>query len=1026
MNGIKLRLNTFPISKKLSSQASDIQSNRVLKFCMHVCVMLALVIGLGVSNLSAQERVEVTGTVTDVTDGSPLPGASIIVQGSQEETGSTIGTTTGMDGTYSLRVPVNLNILVVSFIGYETQEVSIDGRTEIDIQMQPDVRTLEDVVVVGYGVQDRREITSSVSSVSADEFVTGNINNAQELLQGKVPGLIISKRGADPDGGFDIRLRGLSSLGANKEPLVVVDGIVGASFSNLDPSDIESVDVLKDASASAIYGTRGSSGVILVTTKSGGISRDGGITVNYTGQASTSVVANKMEMLSPDEYRDLPNRIPGTAISDFGASTNWMDEVTQRAFTQSHNLAISGGDANTSYRVSGNYRDIQGIQKGTGSQRYNTRLNLTHRALNDRLTFNSTLALTDRNADRGNDNVFRYATTHNPTAPIFNDDGTYREISGFDRFNPVAINELVTRDSENRDFNIALRGEYDFSTLIDGFSTSVFYSRQSSNRFWGEYRSKELEWGDGAGRNGLAFRENHESTNQLFETTANYRNNFDWVRLESIAGYSYQEFEFQGNGMSGGDFPSDATLYHNFGLSGDFDEGRANVWSYRNTNKLIAFFGRANFTFDNTYFLSGTYRREGSTRFGEGNKWGNFFAASTGVELTNLFEIPRANELKARVSYGETGQNAPESGLSQLRFGTGSSFLVGGNFVPSIGPVSNPNPNLKWEIKREWNVGLDFAFFDNRLTGSMDYYDNVTDDLLLEFTVPVPPNLFPLQWINIGQLSNRGFETALNYIAVRNQEFNWSTGVTFSTQETILESLSTDELQFGERRLISNVGSPGLNDTQMIRVQEGRPIGELWGKEFAGFSEDGEWLFFDQNGNPVTSGEITSADDRVIGNGMPDFQLGIDNTFRYRNWDLNFFWSGAFGHDLANSFRIFYENPTQAAGWNVTKSTLDVPELNESPQFSSFQIEDASFMRLENLTLGYTVNLPGTSQVKNLRLYVSGNNLWTITNYSGIDPQVRFEDFEGTGGLEALAPGIERRNQWFTQTSFVFGLNLAF
>ncbi|CAN5141232.1 TonB-dependent receptor [soil metagenome] len=1018
MNNNRLRKFTFPLLRTACKKQ--------LKNLMYAGIALLLVTGLGFADTIAQDRVTINGVVTDAQDESPLPGVTITVPGSDELTGTTIGTTTNLDGEYTVRVPEGLNELRFSFIGYDPLVVQIDGRTEINVQLQQDVRLLDDVVVVGYGVQDRREITSSVSSVSADEFVTGNINNAQQLLQGKVPGLIISKRGADPEGGFDLRLRGLSSLGADKEPLVVVDGIIGASFNNIDPNDIQSIDVLKDASASAIYGTRGSGGVILITTKSGGAVAEDGISVEYRGQATTSFVANQMEMLNAEEYRDLPNRIPGTAISDLGGSTNWMDEVTQNAFTQSHNLAIAGGDANTTYRVSGNFRDIQGIQRGTSSQRLNTRLNITHRALNDRLQLNGTLALTDRNANVGNDNVFRYATTHNPTATIFNEDGTYREISGFDRFNPVAINELNTRDSENRDFNIALRGEYDFSNLTDGLSASGFYSRQSSNSFYGEYRSKRLDWGDGIGRNGLAFRENNESTNQLIESTVNYRNSFDWVRVESVAGYSYQEFEFQGNGMSGGDFPSDATLYHNFGLSGDFSEGRANVWSYRNTNKLIAFFGRTNFTFDNTYFLSGTYRREGSTRFGEGNKWGDFFAASAGVELTNLIDVPRADELKLRISYGETGQNAPESGLSRLQFGTGSSFLVGGNFVPSISPQSNPNPNLKWEVKREWNFGADFAFFNNRLNGSVDYYDNVTDDLLLEFGVPVPPNLFPFQWVNIGQLSNRGFEAALSYVAIQNQDVTWSTGVTFSTQETILESLSTDELQFGDRRLISNVGSPGLNDTQMVRVQEGRPIGELWGKEFAGFNQDGQWLFYDKDGNTVTSGETTSDDDRVIGNGMPDFQLGIDNTFRFRNWDLNMFWSGAFGHDLANTFRIFYENPTQAPGWNVTRSTLDVPELNESPQFSSFHVEDASFMRLENLTIGYSFNLPATAPVRDLRFYVSGNNLWTITNYSGIDPQVRFEDFEGTGGLEALAPGIERRNQWFTQTSLVFGVNLAF
>lgn len=1021
MNDKMLRNHLNSVFSIMISSKNGTGSTGLLRKGVQLSLMLAFVLSFTLDNSYAQDRIEVTGTVTDAEDGSALPGASIIVEGSEEATGSTIGTTTSMDGTYTLRVPENLNTLVVSFIGYITQTVEIDGRTTVDIQLESDVRMLDDVVVVGYGEQDRREITSAVASVSEERFVTGNINETEQLLQGKVAGLVISRPGSDPDGGTNIRLRGLSTIGANKEPLIVIDGAIGGSFDSVDPRDVESIEVLKDASASAIYGTRGASGVILITTKSGSFGGDQPVSVTYSGQVTSSVVANRVEMMSPEEFRNIPNEAPQASITDFGASTDWWEEITQTAYNQSHNLAVSGGNESTSYRLSGSYRDIQGIQKGSGSERLNTRLNLTHRALNDKLTLTGILSLNDRTADRGSDEAFRYAQVQNPTAPIFDEDGEFNEITGFDRFNPVAINQLRTIDEESNRMNLSIRGEYDFRDLIDGLGASIFYSRDKTDSFRGEYRSKRLEWGEGKGRNGLAFRRSDESRNQLFESTLNYSQSISNVRLESVAGYSYQEFEFQGQGADGGDFPSDAVLYHNLSQSGDFDRGLGNVFSYRNTNKLIAFFGRANFVIDNTYFLSGTYRREGSTRFGTGNKWGNFFAVSGGAELTNIFDISFADELKFRVSYGETGNNAPSSGLSQLRFGTGSNFLVDGNFVPSLGPVSNPNPDLKWEIKREWNVGLDFAVLDERLTGSFDYFQNTTDDLLLEFTVPVPPNLFPQQWINIGELSNEGFEAALDYIAVQGTDFFWRTGVTFATQETILESLSSGDLQFGERQLISNVGSPGLNNTPMIRVKEGRPIGEIWGKEFAGISSDGEWLFFDANGDIVTSSQASEDDDRVIGNGMPDFQLGVDNTFRYKNWDLNMFWRGAFGHDLANTYNTFYKNPNVAFGWNVTKDALDLAELEDDPQFSSFYVEDASFLRLENLTIGYTVNTGDSSALRNFRIYASGNNLWTITGYEGIDPEVRFED-----GGNPLAPGIERRNTWFTQTSFVLGIDIGF
>jgi len=949
MSKNRLRKFTFPYLLHSASVKSRTFCTVKLKSALQFGLALLIVIGLGFSDSLAQERVTITGTVTDANDGSLLPGVNITVRGSSEATGSTIGTTTNIDGEYSIRVPENLNVLVFTFIGYQAQTVNIDGRTEIDVELGQDYELLEDVVVIGYGVQDRREITSSVASVDAGSFNRGNINDAQELLQGKVSGLQITRPGADPNAGFTIRLRGLSTIGANQEPLIVIDGVPGADFQSVDPNDIESMEVLKDASASAIYGTRGASGVILVTTKSGIPGRDDGITVNYNGQLSTSFVANRYETLTADEYRSLPDI--GISINDLGHSTDFWDAVTQNAYTQTHSLAISGGDSQTSYRVSGNYRDVQGIQKDSGNERLNARLNIVHRALDDNLTFTGNLSITNRDQQIGLGEVFRYATTFNPTAPIYNEDGSLFRATGFDNFNPVAINELTTFDVESSQFTISLRGMYDFSDVVDGLSASAFYSRERGNFFTGQYYSRDLRF-RGAGRTGLAIREENSNRDQLFETTVNYRNSFDAINVESVAGYTYEEFESQGQFAEGGNFSSDAFLYNNLGFSRDFNEGLGTVNSFRNESKLIAFFGRTNLTFQNTYFLSGTIRREGSTRFGPGNKWGNFFAASAGVELTNLIDIPRANEFKLRLSYGETGQQPPFDGISQLQFSQGASFLVDGNYVPSLGPSANPNPDLRWEIKKEVNAGIDFAFFDDRLTGSLDYYDARTEDLLLNFQVPVPPNLAPTQWVNIGEISNVGFEALINYVAVQQEDFRWTTGFTFSTNKSTLESLSAGDFQFGERALIANMGAPGLNDTDIIRVQEGRPIGEIWGPRFAGVAEDGSGQYFDIDGNIVSGPNLSSADNQVIGNGLPDFNIGFDNTINFRNWDLNMFWRGSFGHDLVNTYDVFYNFSGQATTWNVSKKVLD-SDLRGSPRFSSLQVEDASFMRLENLTLGY-------------------------------------------------------------------------
>ncbi len=1030
MKDNRLRKFTFPSLLSGSSRGLRASCTGLLSRVLQFGLALLVIVSLGFSDSFAQDRVTITGTVTDASDGSPIPGANLTVEGSAAATGTTIGTTTNMDGEYELRVPSDLNVIIVSFIGYQRQRVEIDGRTEIDIELGQDFELLDDVIVVGYGVQDRREITSSVASVDAGSFNRGNINDAQELLQGKVSGLQITRPGGDPNAGFTIRLRGLSTIGANQEPLIVIDGVPGADFQSVDPNDIQSMEVLKDASASAIYGTRGASGVILVTTKSGRAAVDDGITVSYNGQLSNSFVANRYQTLTAEEYRSLPDR--GISINDLGSSTNFWDEVTQNAYTQSHSLAVSGGDAQTSYRVSGNYREVQGIQRGSGNDRLNARVNLVHRALDDRLTLTGNLSVTNRNQQIGLGEVFRYATTFNPTAPVYNEDGSFFLASGFDNFNPVAINELTTFDVESSRFTMSLRGLYDFSDFVDGLSASVFYSRERGNFLTGQYYSRDLRF-RGAGRTGLAIREENSNLDQLIETTVNYRNSFDAIGIESVAGYTYQEFEGQGQFAEGGNFSSDTFLYNNLGFARDFNEGLGTVNSFRNESKLIAFFGRTNLTFQNTYFLSGTFRHEGSTRFGPGNKWGNFFAASAGVELTNLIDVPQADELKLRVSYGETGQQPPFDGISQLQFAQGSSFLVDGNYVPSLGPSANPNPDLRWEVKKEYNVGLDFAFFSDRLTGSLDYYDARTEDLLLNFQVPVPPNLAPTQWVNIGEISNVGFEALLNYTAVQNANVTWNTGLTFSTNNATLESLSAGDFQFGERAFIANMGAPGLNDTDIIRVQEGRPIGEIWGPRFAGITEAGSALYFDIDGNVVSGADLTSADNQVIGNGLPDFNLGFDNTVVYRNWDLNMFWRGSFGHDLVNTYDVFYNSSVQAGTWNVSDKILE-SDLRGSPRFSSLQVEDASFVRLENLSIGYNFDLSAGAPIRDLRLSVSGNNLWTITNYSGVDPEVRYSDagpsdnagFADGGPLAALAPGIERRNQWFTQTSLVFGVNIGF
>lgn len=979
--------------------------------------------GFTLSEVQAQDRVQVSGVVTDAADGSTLPNVNIVVEGSDEATGSIIGTTTTINGEYSINVPQDLNVLVFTYVGYGTQSVEINGRTEINVELEQDSQLLDDIVVVGYGTQERRQITGSISSVSSEDFNTGNINSPAELIQGKVPGLNIASPGSNPNENPTLRLRGISSF-SNTQPLIVVDGIVGASLENIDPNDIESIDVLKDASAAAIYGTRGGAGVIAVTTKTG---QPGRTTVGYSGSITSTGVQNKVDVLTADEFRELSN-VTGFEINDFGSDTDWFDEITQASYTQIHNLSIAGGSESTTYRVSGNFRDNQGLLKTTGFEQTSGRLNLSHRALNDNLLLTFDLGSTTREENRGFDSAFQYAVTFNPTAPVmadgFESTGGYREIDAFDMFNPVAILETASDVREVNRLSAALRADYELGSFVPGLSASAFYSLQtfsaSQNRFWS--RRNKLTGGatnSSLGR-GRAERQADDNRSEQFDLTLNYINSLsDELRVEALAGYSFNETEEERTFVGGGDFISDAVGPYNLDFIQDFDNGLGDLSSFRNENRLIAGFGRLNLSWDDTYFLNGTVRQEGSSRFGANHQWGTFWSAGAGIEVLNLIDVDFMDRLRLRASYGVTGQDAPFDGISRLRFGPTGNFFVGGSFVQSFGPVSNDNPDLKWQETGEYNVGADLSFLDERLVATVEYYQKNTSDLIMEMEVPVPPNLYPTSWLNVGEIESKGIEATLQYDVVRNADIGWNTGFTFSTY-----NISLVEFESENARFLANVGSPGQNNTQQVRVRAGEPLGQLWGPRFAEIADDGTWLFYNANDELITSDEIAREDEAVIGNGIPDFELGWTNSVNYRNWDMSLFLRGVYGHDLVNSARVFFENPINITTYNVVDSAFDLVNLTSTPVYSSYHVEDASFIRLENLSVGYNVSLPTDAPVSRLRFSLSGRNLFTLTGYDGIDPEVQWVD-RGDGN-NPLSPGIERRHSWYSARSITLGVNVDF
>ncbi len=991
---------------------------------MHKYVLLLGVLLLLSATGQAQERV-ITGQVTDVQSGEPIPGANVILK----ET--TIGTVSDVDGNYSLKVNDD-GTLVFSFVGYTAQEMEIGNQSQINVALSPDVTSLSEVVVMGYGTQEKKEITSAVASVKAENFNVGNVQNPIQLVQGKVAGLSIVRPGGNPNQGFKVRLRGLSTLGANTEPLVVVDGMIGASLNNIDPNDIASIDVLKDGSAAAIYGSRGASGVILVTTKTG---KAGQAQVNYNGYVSVESPARLQPIMNASEWRGLRNQLAAqgdTLGTDYGSDTDWYDKITRNAISQVHNVALAGGNDKTTYRASINYRDVQGIAITTGFKQFNTRLNVQQKALKDKLTLTLNLGNTYRKNAFGFDDAFQQATIYNPTSPVYQDSSVYggyfeQALSGYK--NPYALLKQNTNEGSRRTLNVSTRASYE---LFRNLQIGASYSFESNTEELGKYFQSNAYF-NGSDRNGLARRQYDEGYNQLFESTLSWNGNLSNGTVDAVGGYSYQEFLNQGFHAEGGNFLTDEFGYNKLSAAQEFKDGRGDIDSYKNSSKLIAFFGRLNFAWDNTYFLSASGRYEGSSRFGQNNKWGFFPGISGGVELAKFIDRPSISSMKVRASYGITGNIPADSYLSLLRLGPGNSFFYNGDFVPAYQPNINANPNLRWERKAEINIGLDYALLDSKLFGSVEYYTRHTTDLLYNITVPVPPNLNDRTWSNVGEIRNSGVEVLVNWSAISRDNFSYTPTLTYThylKNELVSLSDPAQGYEYGIRD-IGDVGAPGQSNTPLTRVEEGKPIGQLWGLVYEGISPDGNWMFKEIGGDSTISNE----DRAVIGNGLPKFEFSWGNSLRYGRWDASVFFRGVFGHDLVNMFRVFYEVPGVISSYNVLNSAADLknPDTNvllrtSQGKYSSLHVERASFVKLDNFSVGYTFSLKEDASFRSIRAYVSGNNTFVITKYKGSDPEVRYDDPDPSNPSrgDVLSPGIDRRNTWFLSRSFTVGVNLGF
>jgi TonB-linked SusC/RagA family outer membrane protein len=980
------------------------------KLYLFVRRYLAVMMVFGAASAFAQQSV--SGKVTSSDDGSGIPGVNIL------EKGTANGTVTDSDGNYTISVGSNAT-LVFSFVGYSAQEVTVGAQTTVNVTLQSDVTALSEVVVVGYGSQDKKELTSSVVTVSTADFNKGNINDPSQLLQGKVAGLSIYNRGGDPNSASIIRLRGLSTVGSNSQPLIVVDGILGASLDNVDPNDIESTTVLKDGSAAAIYGSRGSSGVILVTTKTGS-NKPGAVSVDFNTYIASSSVFNRQPVMSAAEY-------VAAGGNNLGSTTDWQKLVTRDGMTRVTNLGISGGNANTTFRISTNFRNVDGILKKSGFDQINTRARLTHKALDNKLRFDIGTSFTNRNTDVSFNEALRYAVLYNPTAPVRFSNGEYYQAILFDNFNPVAIIDQNTSERKRKNLNFSATVSYD---ILKNLTVSLNYGQQYETGNSYEYYSRNSLF-RGYNRGGLARRANYEAAFTLIEGYATYTKSFDRLNMDVIGGYSYQEEQFDALFVELGNFPSDLLGYNALETSGDRISGNPNLTDISSNkspkNKIIAFFGKVNLSYDNAIFFNASLRREGSTKLGKNNQIGLFPAASIGADLNKYLQLPKVDLLKLRLGWGVTGSLPIQSGISQELYTY--SFTGGG----AVAIARAANPDLKWEQKTEINLGIDFGF-TGRLVASLDVYTrDIKDFILLNDKLDVTKYPSNQRYENIGSLQTRGIELKIDYSNIKIGEVSWSPGIVLSSYKTTLESYLPGVIAQSRAPL----GAPGQSGVNQIRLAVGEEIGQIWGPVFDGANTDGTVRFKDLNGDgqvKVTDQTFLdkTADYQKLGSGIPTVEIGWTNKLTYKNWDLNAFFRGAFGHSLSNNFRAFYEPIDKGAinSYNRISTSKAVPGLTEA-KFSSLYVEKADFLKLDNLSIGYNFKLSPTSVLKNVRFYAAGQNLFVITSYTGIDPEPVLADqgAADNGGFlpdpDPLSPGIDRRNAYFTSRTFTFGVSIG-
>lgn len=948
----------------------------------------------------------VTGKVSG-SDGEILTGATLV-------TASGSYALTDIDGSFSIGAKDG-EAVVVSYLGYDDYTFNAAGQQNLAVVLPLSANTvLDEAVAIGYGKTTKKEVTGSVVSLKADDFDKGSFTSPAGMLQGKVAGLTVTNPdGGDPNASFEIMLRGTNTLVAGQGPLIIIDGVAGADMRTINFQEVESIDVLKDGSAAAIYGTRGTNGVIIITTKR---AKSGTTSVEYDGQVSVQTVAARATPLNAQQYTDVINEFRPTASGSlYGADTDWFEAITRTPVSHKHSLAIAGGSEKFSHRTVLNVEQNQGLQKGNDSEKYLLKTNLHQEAVQGWLTLDYNLAYTKRKYTPANYSAFRQAFLRNPTEPIYDetntDAGGYFTIDAMDYYNPVAMLNEKEAYNDVDNFQGSIRATLNILP-IKGLKWDNFISYGNERYESREYLTKYYP--SALGQKGVAYISNSYSSDVQYESTLQYSNTFGKHSVQGILGYTFQETNSRSASMENYGFDFDQFKTDNIGAGAALQEGLASMSSYRSMSRYIAFFGRVMYNYDEKYLASVSLRRDGSSKFGAANKWGWFPAVSLGwrINKESWFEdAANLSDLKLRAGFGVTGNQDFSSYKSLLLMDPFSYYYYDGKWVTSYAPASNPNPNLAWERKNEFNVGVDFAFFGNRFGGTLDYYYRLTTNLLYNYTVPVPPYDYSKMFTNVGSICNQGIELTLFGIPVQKENFEWNTTLTLANNTNKLISFTNEEFTAGEYK-VGYMSTPiGAYSQRLI---EGQSLGTFYAPIWTGVNKKGEDTL---EGASQLTGKVKEEDWKKVGSAYPILTFGWSNSFKIWKFGVSATFRGQAGGKIFNTYRALYENTSNLGQTNILASWLnDTSFKGKEVKYSTKYIEDASFLKLDNISVSYDLKLKN-EYLKKVRLYLTAQNIFCLTGYTGVDPEV---------SLSGIAPGIEGTSYYPRTRTFTFGATLTF